>query len=177
MNHSARKYLFWVSLLLLSLLVSCSSKEEPAKPVSLTVTGRDVALFLQNKKAIDLITEEYDKKISEAPAELKSALVEQGKQAINNYLTLHGIEPVSYMKKSKKIMKCYIAFANTSELMLEKRADELRRITSSEAEYERQVELLKNASDKLFKDYTADLTEAEIDVIRPYFKQIAAVIQ
>jgi intergrase/recombinase len=164
-------------LLLLSLLVSCSSKEEPAKPVSLTVTGRDVALFLQNKKAIDLITEEYDKKISEAPAELKSALVEQGKQAINNYLTLHGIEPVSYMKKSKKIMKCYIAFANTSELMLEKRADELRRITSSEAEYERQVELLKNASDKLFKDYTADLTEAEIDVIRPYFKQIAAVIQ
>lgn len=174
MLHINRIYPVLV-LLLSCLFVSCSSKENAAP--DLTVTGKDVVLFLQNKKAIDLITEEYDKKISEAPAEMKNMLVGQGKQAINNYLQLHGIEPVSYMKKSKKIMKCYIAFANTSELMLERRADELRRSSSNEEEYERQVEQLKKASDKLFKEYTADLTDAEIDAIRPYFKQIAAVIQ
>lgn len=176
MFHISRIYPVFVLLLAL-LSVSCSSKEEAAPAPNLTVTGRDVALFLQNKKAIDLITEEYDRRIAEAPAEMKNMLVEQGKQAINNYLELHGIEPVSYMKKSKKIMKCYIAFANTSDLMLERRADELRRISSNEAEYERQVEQLKKASDKLFKEYTAGLTDAEIDAIRPYFKQIAAVIQ
>ena len=158
------------------LAVSCSKKEESA-PADLTITQGDIMLLIEHKKMIDSITARYDKKISEAEPSAAYKLIEEGKGEINQYLESKGLRPEIFMKKSKKILKCYLAFNEISDETMQKRIEMLKQNDTSERDIEIKVNAYKKAGEAFFKEMTEGLSEKEIDLVKSNLKNIAPVTE
>ena len=158
------------------LAVSCSKKEESA-PADLTITQGDIMLLIEHKKTIDGITAEYDKKLSEAEPGAAYKLIEEGKGEINKYLESKGLKPEIFMKKSKKILKCYLAFNEISDETMQKRIDVLKQNDTSEQDLKIKIEAYKKAGEAFYQEMTSGLTKQEIDLIKSNLKNIAEVTE
>ena len=163
------------------LCFSCSHKEEKETAVEqepdLTITQTDIMLLVEHKKTIDSITSKYDKKISEAQPSMAYKLIEDGKSEINGYLESKGLKPEIFMKKSKKILKCYLAFNEISDETMQKRIEILKQNDTPERDIKIKIEAYKKAGETFFQEMTAGLTKQEIDLVKSNFKNIAAVTE
>ena len=159
---------------------SCSQKEkvsEVEKEPDLTITQTDIMLLIEHKKTVDSITEKYDKKMAESKPEEIRKLIEEGKNEINTYLESKGLKPEIFMKKSKKILKCYLAFNEISEETKQKRIEILKQNDFSEKDIEAKIKAYKKTGETFFKEMTEGLTKQEIELIKSNLKNIAAVIK
>lgn len=166
-----------VLILCVFLQVSCSKKEEAAPVSDLTITQGDIMLLIEHKKMIDSITSQYDKKISEAEPGAAYKLIEEGKGEINKYLESKGLKPEIFMKKSKKILKCYLAFNEISEETKQKRIEMLKQNDTSERDIVIKVNAYKKAGEAFFKEMTEGLSEKEMELVKSNLKNIAAVTE
>ena len=167
----------FAAVLCVFLLVSCSKKEETAHAPDLTITQTDIMLLIEHKKTIDGITSEYDKKISESEPGAAYKLIEEGKGKINQYLESKGLEPEIFMKKSKKILKCYLAFNEISEETKQKRIEILKQNDTSEKDIEIKIKAYQKAGEAFFKEMTEGLSEKEIELVKSNLKNIAGVTE
>lgn len=161
---------------------SCSRSEEKKveteeKAPDLTITQTDIMLLIEHKKTIDAITSKYDKQISGAQPSLAYKLIEDGKKEINEYLESKGLQPEIFMKKSKKILKCYLAFNEISDETMLKRIEILKQNDASEQDIKNKTAAYKKAGEAFFKEMTSGLSQKEIDLVRSNFKNIAAVTE
>ncbi|MBO7128047.1 hypothetical protein J6W78_10975 [bacterium] len=159
---------------------SCSQKEEKkveANEPDLTITQTDIMLLIEHKKTIDAITAKYDKKIAEVPPSAAYKLIEDGKSEINGYLESKGLKPEIFMKKSKKILKCYLAFNEISDETMQKRIELLKQNDASERDIKTKIEAYKKAGEAFYKEMTAGLTKNEIDLVKSNLKNIASVTE
>ena len=161
---------------------SCSKNEEKKveaeeKAPDLTITQTDIMLLIEHKKTIDAITSKYDKKISGAQPSLAYKLIEDGKSEINEYLESKGLKPEIFMKKSKKILKCYLAFNEISDETMQKRIEILRQNDTPENDIKNKTATYKKAGEAFFKEMTSGLSQKEIDLVKSNFKNIAAVAE
>lgn len=159
---------------------SCSQKEKETaveQEPDLTITQTDIALLVEHKKTIDAITAKYDKKIAEVPPSAAYKLIEDGKSEINGYLESKGLKPEVFMKKAKKILKCYLALNEISDDTLEKKIEILKKNDTSEKDLKIKIEAYKKAGESFFKEMTAGLTKQEIDLVKTNFKIISAVTE
>jgi len=160
--------------------LSCSQKEKDAaaeKEPDLTVTQTDIMLLLEHKKTIDAITAKYDKKISEVPPSAAYKLIEEGKSEINGYLESKGLKPEIFMKKSKKILKCYLALNEISDETIQKRIEILKQNDTSEKDIKTRIEAYKKAGEAFYKEMTSGMTQQEIGLVKSNLKNIAAVTE
>ena len=167
----------FVLILCVFLAVSCSKKEESAPADDLTITQGDIMLLIEHKKMIDGITAEYDRKLSEAEPGAAYKLIEEGKGEINKYLESKGLNPEIFMKKSKKILRCYLAFNEISEETKQKRIEILKKNDTSEKDLQIKIEAYKKAGEAFFNEMTDGLSEKEIDLVKSNLKNIAAVTE
>lgn len=167
----------FAAVLCVFLVVSCSKKEEAAPAPDLTITQTDIMLLIEHKKTIDSITSEYDKKISESEPGAAYKLIEEGKGKINQYLESKGLKPEIFMKKSKKILKCYLAFNEISEETKQKRIEILKQNDTSEKDIEIKINAYQKAGEAFFKEMTEGLSEKEIELVRSNLKNIAGVTE
>ncbi len=165
------------AILCIFLAVSCSKKEESAPVPDLTITQSDIMLLIEHKKMIDSITSEYDKKISEAEPGAAYKLIEEGKGRINQYLESKGLKPEIFMKKSKKILKCYLAFNEISDETMQKRIEILKQNDTSEQDLKIKIEAYKKAGEAFYQEMTAGLSEKEIELVRSNLKNISGVTE
>ena len=161
---------------------SCSQKEEKkveeeAKEPDLTITQTDIMLLIEHKKTIDAITSKYDKQIAGAQPSMAYKLIEEGKSEINEYLESKGLKPEIFMRKSKKILKCYLAFDEISDETMQKRIELLKQNDTSEKDIKARTAAYKKAGETFFKEMTAGLSQKEIDLVKLNFKNIAAVTE
>ncbi|MBR4489454.1 hypothetical protein IKP13_02365 [bacterium] len=169
---------FFAAALCTFLFFSCSEKGgNNAKEPDLTITQTDIMLLIEHKKTIDGITAEYDKKIAEAQPSAAYKLIEEGKGEINKYLESKGLDPEIFMKKSKKILRCYLAFNEISEETEQKRIEILKQNDTSERDLEIKLNAYKKAGEAFFKEMTEGLSEKEIALVRSNLKNIAAVTE
>lgn len=166
--------LFLIFVLLFSA-IGCSKKTELNQ--SLTLSQNDILLLVEHKKSIDNITGKYDKKLQKAQKQSQKAIFEEGKREINKYLTDKGIEPIAFMKKSKKILKGYLAFHEISDDALAVRERFLRNKELSEKDLQAQMESYKAANEELFKNLTSELNDYEISLIKSNIKLLSSVIK
>lgn len=160
------------------LFPSCSQKEnENKKEPDLTITQSDIMLLIEHKKTIDAITSAYDKKISESEPGAAYKLIEEGKGEINKYLESKGLQPEIFMKKSKKILKCYLAFNEISDETMQKRIDILKQNDTPEQDLKIKIEAYKKAGEAFYQEMTSGLTKQEIDLIKSNLKNIAEVTE
>lgn len=173
---------FFVFLSLFVFATSCSKQESSPSPEKaeqfpdLTITQGDIMLLIEHKKTIDSITEKYDKKIADVPPSGAYKLIEEGKNEINAYLESKGLNPEVFMKKSKKILRGYLAFAEISEEAMQKRIEILKRNDTSPKDIETKVNAYKKVSESFFAEMTSGLSQKEIDLIKSNFKNIASVV-
>ena len=166
----------FVLILCVFLAVSCSKKEESA-PADLTITQGDIMLLIEHKKMIDGITAEYDRKLSEAEPGAAYKLIEEGKGEINKYLESKRLNPEIFMKKSKKILRCYLAFNEISEETKQKRIEILKKNDTSERDLEIKINAYQKAGEAFFKEMTEGLSEKEINLVKSNLKNIAEVTE
>lgn len=167
----------FAAVLCVFLVVSCSKKEEAAPVPDLTITQTDIMLLIEHKKTIDGITAAYDKKISESEPGAAYKLIEEGKGEINIYLESKGLNPEVFMKKSKKILKCYLAFNEISEETKQKRIEILKQNDTSEHDIEIKIKAYQKAGEAFFKEMTEGLSEKEIELVKSNLKNIEAVTE
>lgn len=159
---------------------SCSQKEKESKvekEPDLSITQTDIMLLIEHKKTVDSITEKYDKKMAESKPEEIRKLIEEGKNEINTYLESKGLKPEIFMKKSKKILKCYLAFNEISEETKQKRIEILKQNDFSEKDIEAKIKAYKKTGEAFFKEMTSGLSKKEIDLVKSNLKNIAAVTE
>ncbi|MBP5203011.1 hypothetical protein J6253_09770 [bacterium] len=160
------------------LFSSCSQKEnENKKEPDLTITQSDIMLLIEHKKTIDGITAEYDKKIAESKPNSAYKLIEEGKGEINRYLESKGLKPEVFMKKSKKILRCYLAFNEISEETMQKRIEILKKNDTSEKDLKIKIEAYRKTGEAFFKEMTSGLSGKEIELVRSNLKNIAEVTE
>ena len=176
MKKSLCKVVFAL-ILCVFLATSCSKKEEQAPALDLTITQSDIMLLIEHKKMIDNITSEYDKKISEAEPSAAYKFIEEGKGRINQYLESKGLKPEVFMKKSKKILKCYLAFNEISEETKQKRIEILKKNDTSDRDLEIKMKAYEKAGEAFFKEMTSGLSEKEIELVKSNLKNIAEVTE
>ena len=176
MKRSLCKVVFAL-ILCVFLIASCSKKEESTPTPDLTITQSDIMLLIEHKKMIDSITAEYDKKISEAEPSSAYKLIEEGKGRINQYLESKGLKPEVFMKKSKKILKCYLAFNEISEETKQKRIEILKKNDTSDRDLEIKMKAYEKAGEAFFKEMTSGLSEKEIELVKSNLKNIAEVTE
>lgn len=156
-------------------MAGCAKKNKLNQ--DLTLSQNDILLLIQHKRSIDAITKKYDKKLQKAEKQSQKAIVEEGKREIDRYLTEKGIEPISFMKKSKKILEGYLAFRKTSEDSLAIQERFLRNKNIPEEELKAQMESYKKANEVLFKNLTADLSDYEMALIKSNIKLLSKVVK
>jgi hypothetical protein len=161
--------------LLVTLFPSCKSKTVVPEKNQL-IQQEDINLFIMHKHHIDEITSKYDEKLSKSPRQDHKKIMEEGKLEINEYLQSNGLKPELFMQKSKKILKCYLAFRETDKSRIDKKRKELEEQNLSEALIDYELSFYENASKKLFKSYTKDLLEHEINLIKFNMNKIANVV-
>jgi hypothetical protein len=173
----ARKTLFLLIISLISacLLITCS-KKEPEK-IDTSVSQEDIDLLIRHKKNIDRITGKYDAELKKMKPQERQAVVQKGKEEIDNYLKSNDLSPVVFMRKSKKILKGYLAFQETGEEALEKKIEMLRLEGLKEEEIKEKTVLYKKANENLFKEFTSELSDYEIQLVKSNLKNISAVVK
>jgi len=164
-----------MSLISACLLISCS-KKEPEK-IDTSVSQEDVDLLIKHKKNIDRITGKYDAELQKVKKQDQQAVIQKGKDAIDNYLKSNNLSPVVFMRKSKKILKGYLAFQETGEESLKKKIEILRLEGLKEEEIKEKAVLYKKANENLFKEFTSELSDYEIQLVKSNLKNISAVVK
>ncbi|HNW81896.1 MAG TPA: hypothetical protein PKG52_03295 [bacterium] len=148
---------------------SCNRKKTDS---DLTLSQNDIDLLIKHKSHIDQITGKYDRELQKARRQMKTQIIEKGKSEINKYLESNDIDPVTFMRKSKKILKGYLAFYETSPESLEKKIKMLDAKELTQKEFDNTVAAYKKADEELFKEYTADLSDYEIELIKMNVKNL-----
>ena len=172
---------FFVFLSLFIFATSCSKQEPLPEKVEqfpdLTITQGDIMLLIEHKKTIDGITEKYDKKMAEAQPSTAYKLIEDGKSEINRYLESKGLNPEVFMKKSKKILRAYLAFVETSDETMQKRIELLKQNDASPNEIKMKTNAYKKAGETFFKEMTSELSPKEMELIKSNLATIASVVK
>jgi hypothetical protein len=156
------------------LFSSCSKSGESSE--SMVLSQHDIDLLVQHKKNIDRITEKYDKILSKTKKQDQQKILKKGKAEINSYLKSQDLNPLFFMRKSKKILEGYIAFYKTSEKALKRRKKMLREQNLSEKEIEMNINAFKNERERIFKELTSNLSDYEIELIRSNLEKLSSVI-
>ena len=171
---------FLVFLSFFIFTAACSKQESSAEKVEsipdLTITQGDIMLLIEHKKMIDSITSEYDKKIASVEPTAAYKLIEEGKAEINKYLENQGVNPEVFMKKSKKILRAYIAFVEISEETMQKRIELLKKNDTAPQDIETKTKAYKKTGELFFKEMTSELSQKEIDLIKSNLDNISAVV-
>jgi hypothetical protein len=157
-----------------SFAASCT-KKEPEK-IDTRITQEDIENIIRHKKNIDSITGKFDAELKKTKRENQMPVLEKGKAEINKYLESHGLDPVTFMRRSKKILKGYLAFQEASEEAIEKKMTLLEEENLTETEYQSKKEFHKKTAESLFKELTSELSDYEIELIRSNIKNLSAVM-
>ena len=166
---------FAVLLIFLPILFSgCSKDSSPLE--SMALTQLDIDLLVQHKKKIDQITKKYDGMLTKTKMQQRPEVIKKGKTEINNYLKSQKLNPGFFMRKSKKILKGYIAFSSTGEKALERRRKILEEQNLSKNEIKTNIKAFKKEREKVFKEMTAGLTDYEVELIRTNIQKISTVV-
>ncbi|HPA56492.1 MAG TPA: hypothetical protein PLT70_03585 [bacterium] len=173
----AKKILFILILTLISgcFIVSCSEKKPDV--IDTSVSQEDIDLLIKHKKNIDRITGKYDSEMQKMKQHEKPALIQKGKDEIDSYLKANNLNPVAFMRKSKKILKGYLAFQETSDAAIEKKIELLKNENLKEEEIKKKTELYKKAGEDLFREYTSELSDYEIQLIKSNLKNLSAIVK
>ena len=162
-------------LILLYLAVSCLKKD--TEVVDTSISQEDVDLLIKHKKSIDHITGKYDVQMQKAKQHEKPVIIQKGKDEIDSYLKSNNLSPVVFMRKSKKILKGYLAFQEISEQTLKKKTEMFNKEGLKEEEIKQKTALYKEAGENAFKELTSELSDYEIQLIKSNLKNLSAVIQ
>ncbi|HNW15061.1 MAG TPA: hypothetical protein PKM15_00010 [bacterium] len=81
------------------------------------------------------------------------------------------------MRKSKKILKGYLAFLETSEESLQKKTEMLNKEGLKEEEIKQKAALYKKAGENAFKELTSELSDYEIQLIKSNLKNLSAIVK
>lgn len=165
------------SVLLIFLFILFSGCSKKAQQESMTISQLDIDLLIQHKKKIDLITKKYDSILTKTQMKKRPEVIEKGKAEINSYLKSKDLNPILFMRKSKKIIKGYIAFYNTSDDAVKKRKKLLEDQNLTKKELETNIEAFKKEKERLFFEMTTDLSDYEIELIKNNLHKISTVIK
>lgn len=166
---------FSVLLILIFILFSgCSKDKKPAESMILSQT--DIDLLVEHKKQIDRITKKYDRTLSKTKMQDRPEVVKKGKAEINKYLKRHQLHPTFFMRKSKKILKGYIAFYKTDDAAIERRRKILEKQNLSKEELKSNIKAFKKENERTFRELTSDLTDYEIELIRANLSKLSTVV-
>lgn len=166
-----------VLILVITILVVFSSCSENKKSQeSMVLSQMDIDLLVQHKKSIDRITKKFDKVLSKTKKINRPKVISTGKTEINNYLKSNNLDPVFFMRKSKKILKGYIAFIKTDKNAVKKREAILKEQNLSEKEIKTNLKAFKRERERSFKELTSGLSDYEIELIRTNLKKISSVV-
>lgn len=143
----------------------------------LTLSQNDINLLLKHKKNIDRITVKYDRELLKTQGKMKNQIIENGKTEIDSYLKSNNLNPTVFMRKSKKILKGYLAFYETGPESLEKKIKLLESQNLTEKKFNEAVSIYNKLNDDLFKEYTAELSDYEIELIKMNMKSLSSVIK
>jgi len=172
-----RKILFLLTIsLILGCLLTFCSKKEPEK-IDTSISQEDIDLLIKHKKNIDRITGKYDAEMQKVKQHEKPAIIQKGKDEIDNYLKSNNLSPVVFMRKSKKILKGYLAFLETSEESLQKKTEMLNKEGLKEEEIKQKAALYKKAGENAFKELTSELSDYEIQLIKSNLKNLSAIVK
>ena len=159
----------------LSVFSGCSKENTSAEDISLSQL--DIDLLIQHKEKIDRITKKYDEILKKTKVQNQQKVIESGKMEIDKYLKSKKLNPKIFMRKSKKILKGYIAFHTTGKKAFEKRKKILEEQNLSKNEIETNLKAFKKEKEKFFKEMTSGLTDYEIELIRTNLQKISTVIK
>jgi len=137
----------------------------------------DIDLLIQHKKKIDRITKKYDSMLTKAQRKKRPDVIKKGKTEINSYLSSKDLKPTLFMRKSKKIIKGYIAFYNISNKVVEKRKKFLEEQNLSKKELETNIEAFKKEKEGTFIEMTKGLSDYEIELIKNNLQKISTIIK
>lgn len=165
-----------ISVLIAGVLAS-SCKRKNKEDADLTLSQNDIDLLVTHKKQIDIITGKYDRELQKSPANAKAQVVQNGKDEINRYLESKNLDSVVFMRKSKKILKGFLAFHETGQEALERKIRLLQTQELTEKQYEQALEAYKKSNDELFKEYTSGLTDYEIELIKMNIQKLSGVVK
>jgi len=152
-------------------------KKKNPEPESLVLSQKDIDLLITHKQTIDKITGKYDVRIAKMKKGQAKEEMEKGKKEINDYLISKGLSPVPFMRKSKKILKGYLAFKESGEDALERKMKQHEHENFTEKEYQAKKEYYKKSQEALFNDLTSELSDYEIQLIRSNLVNISKVVK
>ena len=172
-----RKILFLLTIsLILGCLLTFCSKKEPEK-IDTSISQEDIDLLIKHKKNIDRITGKYDAEMQKVKQHEKPAIIQKGKDEIDSYLKANNLNPVAFMRKSKKILKGYLAFQETSDAAIEKKIELLKNENLKDEEIKKKTELYKKTGEDLFREFTSELSDYEIQLIKSNLKNLSAIVK
>ncbi len=157
------------------LIFSCRRKNN--ENADLTLSQNDIDLLVTHKDQIDMITGKYDRELQKSSNQAKAQIIENGKTEINRYLESKGLDPIVFMRKSKKILKSYLAFYETGPEALERKTKLLQSQEMTEKQYEQALEAYKKSNEELFREYTSGLTDYEIELIKMNIQKLSGAIK
>lgn len=157
------------------LIFSCRRKNN--ENADLTLSQNDIDLLVTHKDQIDRITGKYDRELQKSSNQAKAQIIENGKTEINRYLESKGLDPVVFMRKSKKILKGYLAFYETGPEALERKTKLLQSQEMTEKQYEQALEAYKKSNEELFREYTSGLNDYEIELIKMNIQKLSGAIK
>lgn len=160
---------------ILSVFLCCNTRKIDEN--DLTLSQKDIDLLLKHKKHIDRITMKYDRELSKTKGKMKAEVIEKGKAEIDNYLKSNELNPTVFMRKSKKILKGYLAFHETGPESFERKIKMLESQNLTEKEFDQTVAAYKKSGEELFKEYTSDLSDYEIELIKMNLKNLSGIIR
>jgi len=166
---------FSVLMIFLFILFSGCSKNNEQEDLNLSQL--DIDLLVQHKNKIDQITKKYDSMLAKTQMKKRPEVLEKGKAEINNYLKSKNLKPTQFMRKSKKIIKGYIAFYSTSSNAVEKRKKLLEEQNLTKKELDANIEAFKKEKESTFIEMTAGLSDYEIELIKNNLQKISTVIK
>lgn len=164
-----------VIFLILLVMSSCNGKR--TDEFDLTLSQNDIDLLIKHKSRIDQITGKFDQELRKAHGQMKTQIIERGKNEINSYLESNDLNPVVFMRKSKKILKGYLAFYETGPESLERKVKMLETKGLTQKEFESTVEAYKKANEELFKEFASDLSDYEVELIKMNMKNLSAMMR
>ena len=157
------------------LIFSCRRKNN--ENADLTLSQNDIDLLVTHKAQIDRITGKYDRELQKSRGQMKAQIIENGKTEINRYLESKELDPVVFMRKSKKILKGYLAFHETGPEALERKMELLQSQEMTEKQYDEALQAYKRSNEELFMEYTSGLNDYEIELIKMNLQKLSGVIK
>lgn len=165
-----------VAVFAILLILPCCNKGKTDE-FDLTLSQNDIDLLIKHKSRIDQITGKYDQELRKARGQTKTQIIEKGKSEINKYLESNDLNPVVFMRKSKKILKGYFAFYETGPESLERKVKFLESQELTEKQFNKTLEAYKKSNEELFKEYTSGLSDYEIELIKMNVKNLSGMMK